>query len=430
MRWGFLLDELSEATDYAGKDKSFPISVPEDVHKAAMAMGRAGSDNYSTDELKSRIIAIAKRRGPEFVAQLPKMWQPDQQESETDLAGDFVALAERAVRSDGVVPLKLIQPGWGSSGYYSPQMLERDGPKVFTRGTHMYWDHPSTTDEAARPERSLRDLAAVLVSDATWTPNGSAGPGLYAQAKTFAGYREAIEEMAPHIGVSIRALGKAAPGEAEGRKGPVIESIQKARSVDFVTAPGAGGQILNLFESARERTSTHVQEGQMDNQELTEARTALAERDKALSEANTKLTETTTKLTEAETKLAEQATQIARLQERQLMADAKVLAQKGVANASLPDVTKARIVEAVSANPPVKDGALDESAFANRVTEAIKAEAAYLAEAGASGAIRGMGSAGSGSNADVEAARKRLSEAFVGAGLDEGIAKLAAAGRN
>ena len=87
--------------------------------------------------------------------------QPTNEAADADIAGDFVALAERAVRNDGVVNLKLIQPGWGSSGYYSQSMLERDGPKAFTRGTHMFWDHPSSTDEAARPERSLRDLAAV-----------------------------------------------------------------------------------------------------------------------------------------------------------------------------------------------------------------------------------------------------------------------------
>lgn len=415
-------DELTEATDYAGKAQSFPITVPEDVHKAAQSIGRAGDDNYSTDELKSRIIAIAKRRGPQFVAQLPDAWKSDQQES-ADVTGDCIPLSEKAVRTDGVVNLKLIQPGWGSSGYYSPQMLERDGPKAFTRGTHMYWDHPSTTDEAARPERSLRDLAAVLVSDAAWQTNGPAGAGLYAQAKTFGGYREAIEEMGPHIGVSIRALGKAAPGEADGRKGPVIESIEKARSVDFVTAPGAGGQILNLFEAARERTTTTpVQEGHMDDKELSEARTALAERDKALSEA-------TTALAEANAKVAEQATALARLQERQLITDATALATKGVANANIPDVTKARIVESVSANPPVKDGAIDEAAFAHRVTEAVKAEAEYLSKVGASGAIRGMGSS-AGAGASMDEARKSLEESFKAFGFTDDVAKLAAAGRN
>ena len=61
--------------DYAGKNQSFPIEVPKDVADAARSIGRAGDDNYSTDELKKRIIAIAKRKGPEFEDELPKAWQ-------------------------------------------------------------------------------------------------------------------------------------------------------------------------------------------------------------------------------------------------------------------------------------------------------------------------------------------------------------------
>src|SRR5438270_119067 len=48
------------AADFAGKNKSFPIVEPKDVADAAASIGRAGEDNYSSDELKTRIIAIAK----------------------------------------------------------------------------------------------------------------------------------------------------------------------------------------------------------------------------------------------------------------------------------------------------------------------------------------------------------------------------------
>jgi hypothetical protein len=63
------------AEDFAGKNKSFPIVTPESVAKAAKAIGRAGPDNYTTDELKANIIAIAKRKGPAFVAALPDAWR-------------------------------------------------------------------------------------------------------------------------------------------------------------------------------------------------------------------------------------------------------------------------------------------------------------------------------------------------------------------
>ena len=62
--------------DFAGKNRSFPIVTPKDVHDAAASIGRAGPDNYSSDQLKANIIRIAKRKGPAFVAQLPQSWQP------------------------------------------------------------------------------------------------------------------------------------------------------------------------------------------------------------------------------------------------------------------------------------------------------------------------------------------------------------------
>jgi hypothetical protein len=63
------------AADFAGKGTSFPIKEPGDVAAAASSIGRAGPGNYSSDQLKNRIVAIAKRKGAAFVAKLPKAWQ-------------------------------------------------------------------------------------------------------------------------------------------------------------------------------------------------------------------------------------------------------------------------------------------------------------------------------------------------------------------
>jgi hypothetical protein len=63
--------------DFAGRNRSFPIVTPGDVSDAASSIGRAGEDNYSSDELKHRIISIARRKGPSFVAELPASWKED-----------------------------------------------------------------------------------------------------------------------------------------------------------------------------------------------------------------------------------------------------------------------------------------------------------------------------------------------------------------
>ncbi len=76
--------------------------------------------------------------------------------------------------------------------------------------------------------------------------------------------------------MSIRANGKAKEGVApDGRKGKIIEQLTHGISVDYVTTPGAGGQILQLFEAARGRAAQPqppvaeaIQENSMDAAEL------------------------------------------------------------------------------------------------------------------------------------------------------------------
>lgn len=163
------------------------------------------------------------------------------------------AVREAAVRPDGTVPIRIISPGTGSSGYYPPEVLEQaaaDG--VFPAGTHMYIDHPGATESVDRPERSLRDLAGVLATPARWDPNHPDGPGLYAEARIYQPWQPLINEMAADIGVSIRASAQVRHGERpDGTTGPIIERIVAGRSVDFVTQAGRGGRILELLEAAR-----------------------------------------------------------------------------------------------------------------------------------------------------------------------------------
>ncbi len=167
-----------------------------------------------------------------------------------DRFSEFIPLSERAVRRDGTISLKLIQPGWGSSGYYSRAVLERDIPRVFPRETKMYWNHATPTEEMERPEGDLRNMAAVTISDPIWLDNGPKGPGMYAEARPFAGYADVIDEIGEHIGVSIRGRGSHTTGTMEGRQGRIITEIVDGKSIDFVTEPGAGGAIVSIFESA------------------------------------------------------------------------------------------------------------------------------------------------------------------------------------
>jgi hypothetical protein len=319
---------------------------------------------------------------------------------QVEVTGPLLQLTEKALQADGTVPIKIIQPGWGSSGYYPANVLERDGPKVFLKGTHMYLDHPTMSEDSERPERSVKDLAAVLETDARWDSKGAAGPGLYADARPLNGFGEALNDIAPHIGVSIRAMGTATAGEAEGEIGPIIETLVAAKSVDFVTHAGAGGAVLSLLESARERRAHPPTPGGSTVDEKTA---------QALQESNTAMTK----------RLEETERELARLREGDLLREARSLVTAALTGIDLPDVTRARLIESLAKNPPVKeDRTLDAEKLAESVKAAAAEEIAYLEKAAGygTGQIRGMGSAGT--------PRAELDEAKSGELMESAFARL------
>ncbi|MFV2172332.1 hypothetical protein ACFHW2_11880 [Actinomadura sp. LOL_016] len=135
----------------------------------------------------------------------------------------------------------------GSSGYYPADTLRRSAG-AFPAGTQVFCDHPSMTEAADRPERSVKDLAGRLATDAVFDRDG-----LYAEVEVFPHYAPLIEGVADAIGMSIRAMGTSEPSRDESIRGPIITSLTEGISVDFVTKAGAGGKVLELIESAREQ---------------------------------------------------------------------------------------------------------------------------------------------------------------------------------
>lgn len=390
--------------DFAGKGTSFPIKKAGDVKDALDSIGRAGDGNYPAATLKANILRIAKRKG----FPIPKSDQKEMDsekvtESSTpaEFAGEFVQLREGAVSADGSAQVKIIQPGWGSSGYYSKDVLKRDGPKVFSKGTKMFWNHQTAQEESARPEGDLNDLAAEFTADAAWNDKGPSGAGLYAPIQVFEDYRGPVNDLSKSIGVSIRAAGRAAKGKAEGKEGPVISSLESARSVDFVTSPGAGGEILQLFEAAR-RTPKQTQESEMEAKDL--------------KEANTLLTQ--------------QATDIAKLRETVLLGEAATYVREALTTVALPAITKQRLITELIAAMPVKDNALDKAAYKTQISEAVKSAVAEIAAITGAGEIKGMNSVPTDQEVkDLAETEKVMQASFQLLGLSEGAAKIAAKGR-
>lgn len=414
-------------------------------------------------------------------------------ESAHQLEGDVIPILESALRGDGTMDVCLIKPGWGVSGYYTPEVLRRDGPVVFNSGTHMFADHPGYAEEADRPERSIRDLAGVLAGDAYYNENGPVGPGLYAKAQPVSNFREVLNELAPHIGVSIRTKGLGKTGEAEGKRGPIIEKLlpDQLRSADFVTVAAAGGQVLPVAEAWRRirealpalkgpiedyadpvnhvfgpiNTPKDVHDcafglgrGHGDHEKIkariiaiakrkgpefvaalpdawkeddaTEAARRRAQSTPRLEDTSMDLQETQRALAAAEAARETALAEAARAKEALVLREARDVVVAELAKAQIPDVTRARLADTLGKNPPVKEGALDKEALVGAVKEAVAAEVAYLASITGSGQIKGMGGTSAGAGPTPEELDKSLTESFRAIGLDEKTAKLAAAGRN
>lgn len=398
---------------------SYPIETAGDLSNAITLAKSGHGDVPAAKEL---IKKMAKKLGAEEMLQ--KDWPDiDATESASEFGvEDLVPLKESVVRKDGTALLKIIKPGWGTSGYYPQKTLESDGPKVFKKGLQMFWDHPTPTEEAEKPERSLNDLAAVLEDSARYLENGPSGPGLYANAKVYQPYREAVNEMGPDIGVSIRAMGKARRGSAEGRSGRIIESLERAQSIDFVTVAGAGGEILSLFESARGRNTSQIPKEESD-----------VELQEQLREAEKQRDESQTQLQEASKQRDEALQEAARAREALMLREAQDIVAEELASSELPEVTRDRVREAASANPPMKEdkSGIDVDKLKTRVKESVAAEIDYLAKVTGSGQVRlaGTPQGDSITTREAEENEKRLEKAFTTLGLSEAERKHAIQGR-
>lgn len=381
---------------------------------------------FTTDEGMYRVDYVIGADGAvtlgeprEVIARTVYEDAPVSEAAETPLLGDCVPLVEAGVplSEAATATLKLISPGWGSSGYYSPALLKNAAAK-FTRGVKMYWNHQTAAEESARPEGNLDHLAGELLEDARWEENGATGPGIYAKAKVFERFAPHVKDLAPHIGVSIRASGTARTGEAEGRKGPVIETIAGVKSVDYVTVPGRGGEILSLFEAAGRRPAT---EPTQQEQQMNEAQV------KALLEAELKPLREENAASKADAAASKAET--TRLRETLALRDARDFAKAKLAKIDLPQATKDRLAESLPARATLKDGVLDEAAFSAIVEAAVQEEAAYLQSVGiGTGHIVGMGTTLTEADQKEQTATLEQRLQRLG-GLTEAGAKRAAEGR-
>lgn len=169
-----------------------------------------------------------------------------------------------------------ITPGKGSSGTYSEELLREFGPTAFPKGTHSYVDHPSSSE----PGRSPKNLMGVLAEDAHYED----GVGVVANLEILPHWKDFVEAVAPHTGLSIYAMGDS---DLDGNVTILEAAVDN--SVDLVSYAGRGGALATkLYESAvshsepkdsAEASADVRKENQVDVKEMQDA---IAESNKAL----------------------------------------------------------------------------------------------------------------------------------------------------
>jgi seryl-tRNA synthetase len=225
--------------------------------------------------------------------------------------------------------------------------------------------------------------------------------------------------MLSEMGISINAIGSASDAEIEGIKTKLVEKLIKARSVDFVTEPGAGGSV-EFYESERINIDlieiNQLKELRPDLVEVikTETRTELTREVKRTMEMEEKVKELEGQITTLTTERDELKTKMEEAARAQKKAEAKSLIDEAVGKSELPEAAKSKILEKFK-----------DVETADGIEEAIKSEKDYIASIQESGKVKGLGK----TEVNVVENHKALVESFKKLGLSDKEAETAAEGR-
>ena len=322
-----------------------------------------------------------------------------------ELVQNFMPLTE-AKFDKGRATVIVIKPGFNAdkSRYYPAEMLKRDFG-VF-EGQKMYADHPTETEEKELPERSIKDSSWVAVLKDVMVDEDGVVTGVAEIIESWLMAKLATlrdKKLLSEMGISINAVGVASKATIDGAETLVIEELTGARSVDFVTEPGASG-LVTLYESDRNRDVDLV-----DLSGLRERRPGLI---KALeADIRSEITKEVKKAMENEERITELEGQITTLTterdglkeaaeeavKEKAKAEAQATIKEAVDKAELPDAAKERLIERFK-----------DAESADGIAEAITAEVDYIAKLAESGKVKNLGP----SKTDTEKDTKDLRESF------------------
>lgn len=132
------------------------------------------------------------------------------------------------------------RPGQGSSGFYSEDLFRRDAEKIIAPGGQAFINH----DDSRNP----KDMLGTYPDGSFWSEEDHA---VVSELEVFSHWKEFVEEVGPHCGISLYALGEA---DEEGNVTAIKED--RLNGADLVSRPGLIGSGLaeKLYESATAQT--------------------------------------------------------------------------------------------------------------------------------------------------------------------------------
>ncbi|MCL5744574.1 MAG: ChaB family protein, partial [Acidobacteria bacterium] len=167
-----------------------------------------------------------------------------------------VVLSEATIDDTGHIDGVIVVEGRSLNGNVYTRGALESGLPVF-KGKPIYIDHPSKTEEADRPERSVRDLVGRIVETYIGTDKAER-PALRHKSVVSSAEQALLTKVREGIlgDMSINANGKGQQDPATGDF--IVEAFTDAVSLDFVTLAAAGGDAT-LVESARgEEPTAHA----------------------------------------------------------------------------------------------------------------------------------------------------------------------------
>ena len=278
----------------------------------------------------------------------------------------------------------LIRPGTSKNrNHYPAETLAKAAPLFESK--KAFADHATETEKRARPERSIRDVVG-------WFDSVRAeAKGLVARFHILESadwlrtmLLDAYNRGRPDlVGFSIDAEGKVTARQHEGRRVRWVESIERVNSVDVVTEPAAGGELVRLVASHHDSKEEEVDLKELTLDKIKEARPDLLEGLMSKEEVEKKLKEAEeARVAEAAKKKAEEeAAEKVTLEEKVAAMERRQMLQETLAESKLPEITQAKIRKTYDGRTYSKE----------ELTEAINAEREYLSKFEESGKVKGAG---------------------------------------